>query len=134
MNSTEARQLPGFLKKSFCMYFGGGEIRFEHLDGIYEFSDLVLQKLQADLPALCRPSGPSEVAFVLDETVITQEIVCAITDALLGSAKVFSRVCFVGTDKKATKALKRALRDASFALAFFDDLEFAKKWLVREGC
>ncbi len=37
-NSTEpvcGRELPGFRKKSFVLHYGGGEIWFEHLDGIY---------------------------------------------------------------------------------------------------
>ena len=37
------RDLPGFRKKSFAMYFRGGEIWFEHLDGIYEYEALVLE-------------------------------------------------------------------------------------------
>ena len=34
------KDLPGLSKKSFSMFFGGGEIWFEHLDGIYEHTDL----------------------------------------------------------------------------------------------
>lgn len=42
------KDLPGLTKKSFSMFFGGGEIWFEHLDGIYEHTDLAIEKLEND--------------------------------------------------------------------------------------
>ena len=49
---------PDFVKKSFVLYFGGGEIWFEHLDGIYQYAELALEKLCADSDFFCRPSAP----------------------------------------------------------------------------
>ena len=42
---SEPESLPGVKKKSFVLPYGGGEIWFEHLDGMYQFTDLVLAKL-----------------------------------------------------------------------------------------
>lgn len=50
-NTTEflsGRELPGFRKKSFVLHFGGGEIWFEHMDGIYQYTELAIEKLCAD--------------------------------------------------------------------------------------
>lgn len=130
MLCEEARMLPGFRKKSFLLYYRGGEIWFEHLDGIYGHEALVLEKLAGDRSAFCRPSAPSMIGFVLDETTVTPEIVAAVTDALLHSGKRFRMVCFVGADRKTKKALQAALASGTFALAFQDDLEKAKQWLI----
>lgn len=36
----------GLKKKSFSMFFGGGEIWFEHLDGMYGYTDLAIEKFE----------------------------------------------------------------------------------------
>lgn len=133
MEQGDPRELPGFKKKSFSLPYAGGEIWFEHLDGIYGNSDLVIEKLVSDRPRFSRPSVTSSIGFVTDETTVTKEIVAEIADSLLNTKKVFLRVCFIGTDKKAERALKRALRERSFALAFINDFEEAKDWLIGEG-
>lgn len=125
-------ELPGYKKQSFKMAFGGGEIRFEHLDGIYVFEDLVISKLENDSKSFCRPSMPSLICFNLDETAITEMIIEAISIKLLNSNKRFTRVCFVGADRAAAKKLKKALEYNGFALHFTNDFEKAKEWLVSE--
>ena len=80
-------ELPGVRKKSFILPFAGGEIWFEHLDGIYQYTDLAIKKLRADTEVFRRPSSPGYITFVLDETVITDEFISEITDALIGSGK-----------------------------------------------
>lgn len=135
MNTQEIgnpEELPGYKKQSFKMAFGGGEIWFEHLDGIYTFEDLVLGKLENDSKTFCRPSMPSLICFNLDETEITERIIEAISDRLLNSNKRFTKVCFVGTDRAAAKKLKKALEYNGFALHFTNDFEKAKEWLVSE--
>ena len=47
-SGADATALPGYHKKSFAMPFGGGEIWFEHLDGMYSYTDLAIQKLAQD--------------------------------------------------------------------------------------
>ena len=76
------RDLPGFRKKSFAMYFRGGEIWFEHLDGIYEYEALVLEKLRNDLPMFTKPSTTSLICFDFDATVITENIRLSVIEAL----------------------------------------------------
>ncbi len=132
MDENQPRELAGFKKKSFKMAFGGGEIWFEHLDGIYDNENLALEKLAGDRPTFCRPSYPSVVAFVLDETRITNAIIAAIADALLLSGKYFQKVCFVGADKQAERALRGALRGGKFAILFIDDLQKGKEWLITQ--
>ena len=135
MSDETARNLPGYLKKSFKMAYAGGEIWFEHLDGMYEHSGLVLEKLAADTPVFRRPSYPSAVAVVLDETVLTNEIISRLTDSLILPGKRFARVAFVGADRIGRRRLKRSLSSAqaSFSFSFFDDLERSKEWPVSES-
>ena len=60
-------ELSGVKKKSFILPYAGGEIWFEHLDGIYQYTELAIQKLRADTAVFCRPSSPGYITFVLDE-------------------------------------------------------------------
>ena len=41
--------LPGYRKKSFLLYDNGGEIRFEHLEGLRDREDPAIEKLNADM-------------------------------------------------------------------------------------
>ena len=129
---TDGRTLPGFRKKSFVLPFDGGEIWFEHLDGIYGFTELVIEKLTADMPQFQRPSAPSNIGFVLNETDITDEVISLITASLLDTKKHFMRVAFIGADKRTAKELKKRIYGHGFGLCFFADFEKAKRWLVSE--
>ena len=132
-NTTEpvcGRKLPGFCKKSFVLYFNDGEIWFEHLDGIYQYTGLTIEKLCADSDFFCRPSAPSYIAFVLDETVVTDELILTIAEKLKNSGKQFMRVAFVGANRKAKNSLKKCLKGNGFAVSFFDGIEPAKEWLI----
>ena len=133
MNMQDGRELPGFKKKSFALPFGGGEIWFEHLDGMYGFPELVLEKLTGDIPLFQRPSAPSNIGFVLNETDITEGIIKLIVGSLLETKKRFMRVAFIGTDRRTAKTLKKLLYGNGFGLCFFADFEKAKEWLVSEG-
>lgn len=132
-NTTEpvcGRELPGFRKKSFILHYGGGEIWFEHLDGIYRHSELALEKLCADSDFFCRPSAPSYIAFVLDETVVTDELILTIAEKLKNSGKQFMRAAFVGANRKTKNNLKKCLDGNGFAFSFFSGIEPAKEWLI----
>lgn len=125
--------LPGVKKQSFVLPFSGGEIWFEHLDGMYQYSELVLNKLKNDSRIFLAPSKPSQIGFVLDETLITQTIVDEIVRLLCDEQKTYMRVCFIGTDRKIQKMFRCALHNRSrFAFSFINDLEQAKEWLVSE--
>ena len=91
-----------------------------------------MEKLRADLPALRRPAAPSHVAFVLDETVITEALIAAVGEALLTPGKRFLRVAIIGADRKSIGKLKKMLSGLGFALAFFEGIENAKEWLCSE--
>ncbi len=132
IKTDNPEKLPGYIKRSFSMFFGGGEIWFEHLDGIYIYEDLVLKKLNEDSKSFSRPSKPSLICFNLDDTQITENIISTIADKLMNTEKVFTRVCFVGTDRKSRKAINKILTGRKFALDFIDDFEKAKEWLVSE--
>ena len=124
--------MPGFRKKSFVLPFAGGEIWFEHLDGIYEHEALVIEKLKKDIPQFSKPSMTSNIGFVLNETTVTAPIIEEICDALLHHGKRFMRVGFIGTDRKTSHTLKNELYGHGFSLGFFSDFEKAKEWLVKE--
>ena len=84
-------ELPGVRKKSFILPYAGGEIWFEHLDGIYQYTELAIEKLRTDTPVFRRPSSPGHIIFVLDETIITEELISEIADALIKPGKQFMR-------------------------------------------
>lgn len=119
-----------YIKKSFPMFFGGGEIWFEHLDGIHEHTEFAIEKLERDYQQFKRPSMPSLIAINLDETVVTEALISAVADKLLKGDKRFTRVVFVGVDKKIKRKIERELAGASFVLSFINDFEKAKEWLV----
>lgn len=127
-----SEELLGVRKKSFILPFAGGEIWFEHLDGIYQYTELAIQKLRTDTAAFSRPSSTEYIAFVLDETVITEELIGEIADALIGHGKQFMRAAFVGADGLSRKKLNRLLYGHGFAINFFDGIEPAKEWLLNE--
>lgn len=126
-------ELPGYKKKSFVLPYEGGEIWFEHLDGIYERTDLVVDKFRRDCCSFLAPSMPSQIAFVLFETLITEEIAQEIADVLCESNKYISRVCFVGADRRTERILRTAINDRNrFVYGFTDGFDLAKRWLISE--
>ena len=127
------REPIGLNKKSFSMFFGGGEIWFEHLDGIYEYTDLAIEKLEKDYQEFKRPSLPSLIAVNLDETKVSDRLVHAITEKLLHGEKRFTRVVFVGVNRKEKRYIQNLLSGATFAYNFINDFEKAKEWLVSEN-
>lgn len=120
-------------KKSFVLPFAGGEIWFEHLDGMYRHTDLVFAKLRTDSQSFLLPSKPSQIGFVLDETVVPEALANEIADLLCDGRKKWMRVCFIGTNRRIEKLLRRARKGkCNFAFAFINDFEAAKEWLIYE--
>lgn len=130
--NTAPENLPGVVKKSFAMFFGGGEIWFEHLDGIYGYTELAMSKFRGDMTSFLRPSAPAFMAVNLDETVIADELITLITEVLTSGKKRFLRVVFVGVDKKDKRRIQKVFesRETCFALGFINDFEAAKEWLI----
>ena len=123
-------ELPGYKKKSFVLPYNGGEIWFEHLDGIYENENLVLEKLEMDIQLFLRPSSTSYICFVFDETKITEQIIIAVLNSITESKKHFMKIAFSGVDKKSKHRLKKELTGKGFGIGFFEGLEDAKGWLL----
>lgn len=108
----------------------GGEIWFEHLDGIYEHEDLVLKKLDEDVAKFQRPSSSGFVCFVFDETDVTEAILVRVKEALTSGKKHYMKVAFVGLNKSMQKSFKKELAGGNFAIGFLGGLEDAKEWLL----
>jgi GTP:adenosylcobinamide-phosphate guanylyltransferase len=129
-----AKALPGTNKKSFSMYFGGGEIWFEHLDGMHSYTDEVKHKFIADTQNVIKPSAPSLIAVNLDETVVNEEIIDLITDTYIKNTVYIHKVVFVGLDRHSQKlmiqAFKKRQGEYQFAVNYINDFEKAKEWLV----
>lgn len=123
-------ELPGVRKKSFVLPFAGGEIWFEHLDGIYQYTELAVEKLPTDAAIFRRPSSLGYITFILDETTVTEELISEIADALIKPGKQFMRAAFVGADGFSRKKLKKLLYGHGFAFKFFTGIEAAKEWLL----
>lgn len=124
-------QLPGVKKKSFILPYNGGEIWFEHLDGMYQYTELVLSNLKQDAEVFSIPSKPGVIGFVLNETVINQTVVDAIEEVLCNGTKCYRKVAFIGTNWQIKRSIKRVFYGKSdFLIGFFEDFELAKEWLI----
>lgn len=125
--NTEA----GLRKKSFELYFNGGSIWCEHLDGMCELKEQVIEKFLEDKKSFCRPSMTSFMIINLDETVIDTEIISCIVETLTGSTKRFMKIAFVGVKKSTDKNEFRVISGMKGCpLEFFDDFEKAKQWVL----
>lgn len=121
----------GLEKKSFALPFRGGMIWYEHLDSLGEDEAAFRAKLAGDCAALSRPSAPALLAVVLDETDVTDACSEQLAAVLTGQAHP-KRVAFVGASAGERRRIGARLGklEVRFAVAFFDDLEAAKGWLV----
>lgn len=133
-NDILAKDLPGTHKKSFAMYFDGGEIWFEHLDGMHSFTDEVIQKFIDDTQNITKPSAPSLIAINLDETVVDKKIIDLITDTYIKNTRYIHKVVFVGLNGHLQKLVKKTFKkraiEYQFAVNYINDFEKAKEWLV----
>lgn len=123
-------ELAGYKKKSFALPYNGGEIWFEHLDGLYGFEELVLEKLSRDAEVFSRPSSPAFACFVFDETVATDKIINAVKCAICESRKRFLKIAFVGLDRRSVRKFGKDLAGNGFMTGFLKGLEDAKEWLL----
>lgn len=125
--NTEA----GLRKKSFELYFNGGSIWCEHLDGMGDMKDKVIEKFQSDKKTFCRPSMTSFVIVNLDQTEIDGDIISCIYDTFVNSQKRFMKIAFVGVKKIGDRNnLRDISRKNGCPVEFFDDFEKAKWWVL----
>jgi len=118
----------GLSKKSFSMPYNGGEIWFEHLDGINDEAQLK-QKFEQDLIQIIKPSTSSFIAINLDETIINQEMLECILEKLYSSDKLLRKVVFVGLNTRMKRYIKQQ-KNMNISMNCIDDFEQAKKWLI----
>ena len=121
----------GLKKKSFSMFFNGGEIWFEHLDSLYDQTELIKQKFTQDLLEIQRPSTSSFIAVILDESNINSEILDLIINEFLNLNKQLRKVVFIGLTLKMKRYVKKKSAHTNFLIICMDDLEKAKEWLVK---
>lgn len=121
----------GLKKKSFSMFFNGGEIWFEHLDSLYDQTELIKQKFTQDLLEIQRPSTSSFIAVILNESNINGEILDLIINEFSNLNKQLRKVVFIGLTMKMKRYVKKRSTHTNFLIICMDDLEKAKEWLVK---
>lgn len=120
----------GLNKKSFSLFYHGGEVWCEHLDSLYGEKELLKQKFKQDLIEISRPSTSSFIAVVLDDSDVDKEVLNWIVDGFVMLNKPLRKIVFVGLDLKMKSYMKKKKADNSFMMACIDDLEKAKEWLI----
>ncbi|WP_312430134.1 hypothetical protein [Lacrimispora sp.] len=120
----------GLNKKSFSLFYNGGEVWCEHLDSLYGEKDLLKQKFNRDLIEISRPSTSSFIAVVLDDSEVDKETLEWIVDRFVMLKKPLRKVVFVGLDIKMKNHMKKRKADITFMMTCIDDLEKAKEWLI----
>ncbi|MGC6177623.1 hypothetical protein [Lacrimispora sp. 38-1] len=122
----------GLKKKSFSLFFHGGEIWCEHLDSLYDQMELLKQKFMQDLLQIQKPSSSSFVAVILDDSNVDSEILDQILHEFFRLNKQLRKVVFVGLNSKMKRYMKKRSADTNYLMICMDDLEKAKEWLVRK--
>lgn len=120
----------GLKKKSFSVFFNGGEIWCEHLDSLYDQTELIKQKFMKDLLQIQKPSASSFIAVILNESYVDSEILDQILNEFSKSKKQLRKVVFVGLNIKMKRYMKKRSADTDFLMVCMDDLEKAKEWLI----
>ena len=119
----------GLNKKSFSLYYHGGEIWCEHLDSLYGEKELLLQKFRQDLIVIARPSTSSFIVVNLDESDVDKEMIEFIMNSFIELKKSLRKIVFVGLSSKMKSIIKKKNLETSFVMTCIDDYEKAKEWL-----
>lgn len=120
----------GLKKKSFSLFYNGGEIWCEHLDSLYGEKELLKQKFEQDLIQISRPSASSFIVVDFDQSDVDKEILELIVNRFAMLKKPLCKVAFVGLNFKMKNYIKKRNADVSFMMTCIDDFEKAKEWLV----
>lgn len=120
----------GLKKKSFSLFYNGGEIWCEHLDSLYDKTELLKQKFKQDLEHIDKPSASSFLAVVLNDSNVEKEMLEQIVDQFSGLNKQLQKVAFIGLNASLKRYIKKRNADTTFPMICMDDLEKAKDWLV----
>ena len=123
----------GIKKKSFELYFNGGSIWCEHLDGMGGSKDKVTEKFLSDSKIFSKPSVTSYMIINIDKTTIDDEIISCIVNGIISSHKHFMKISFVGVKKRRDRVAFREIQNITGCLvSFFDDFEKAKQCTLPE--
>ena len=117
-------------KKSFELNYNGGTIWCEHLDGMGNHEQEVIDKFIGDLPKLLKLSVTSSMIINLDETGITEAIKHTIVNGLSEGKKRFRKIAFVGVDRKHQRKFVTLQNQTGAVVRFQDDYEKAKEWAL----
>ncbi len=120
----------GLKKKSFSLFFNGGEIWCEHLDSLYKEKELLLKKFNQDLVQISKPSTTSFIALNLDQSDVDRDIMEYIINSFIRLEKPLRKVAFIGLTSKMKSYVKKRNMDTSFIMACINDFEKAKEWLI----
>lgn len=120
----------GLKKKSFSLSYNGGEIWCEHLDSLYDQTELLKQKFMEDLLQIQKPSSSSFIAVILNESDVDGEILDQIINEFSSLKRQLRKVVFIGLTMKLKRHVKKRIADTNFLMVCMDDLEKAKEWLV----
>jgi hypothetical protein len=120
----------GLNKKSFSLFYNGGEIWCEHLDSMYSEKDLLIQKFDQDMVQISRPSTSSFIAVAVAQSDVDRDILEHIIDSFIKMEKPLHKVVFIGLNLKMKSFVKKKNAEASFVMTCIDDFEKAKEWLV----
>lgn len=120
----------GINKKSFSLYFGGGEIWCEHLDSLCDRKDLFFEKFDNDLKTIKRPSASSYLAVILNETDVDREMIDYLLDTFISLDKPLKKIAFIGLDNKSNKYINKKNKGTYILMKSISDLEEAKNWLI----
>lgn len=120
----------GLNKKSFSLFYHGGEIWCEHLDSLFDRKDLLIQKFNQDLLQIGRPSTSSYIVVILDQSEVDNEIIEHIMNSFISLKKPLRKVVFAGLSRKMKDFIKKKHTQSIFLVTCIDDLEKAKEWLI----
>ena len=121
----------GIKKKSFELYYNGGSIWCEHLDGMGCFKEKVIEKFLDDCPKFSKPSMTSFMIINLDRTELDEEIISCIVKAITETDKCFMKIAFVGVEGFFNRRAFREIgKMKGCGVKFLDDYEKAKQWVL----
>ena len=129
-DDTDVITKAGINKSSFELYYNGGSIWCEHLDGMGKYAEKVKEKFWGDFKTLSKPSMTSFIIINLDKTILDNDLVSWIADTIIQSSKRFMKIAFVGVQHSKRAALRKIQYNKGCAVSFFDDYERAKQWLL----
>lgn len=125
------------LRKSFLLPHKGSEVWICCIDNLDDDINLIQEKVSSTEKLITNSIRSSSVLYHLDGTDISPETVKIIIDSLMRSQRKIRRLALMGLTRKGRALVNRYIKSADvnfvFAFKYFDSLDLAKDWLVREG-